>query len=200
MSGAPIYRQVFSPQKHTKSVAKHAARLPFAIIILGLNAHIVRFCADNVLMYSIVITIITILTRTYSIVRLYVSTTTKNVEVSLGIHLFMSLFWLVDIGFILMLVSQWRELDSVAHFKMLVARVTIGAFEFLLWFIPMAELILAVVDKREHMSSDEHIPMPQMHATATGPIPITPTQRVEQWDSSTDESHRKGPQPLLPES
>jgi hypothetical protein len=50
-------------------------------------------------------------------------------KISLGIHIFMSLLWLVDIGFIMMLVSQWYEVDPLAHFDVSLARAAIGALE-----------------------------------------------------------------------
>ncbi|RII23751.1 hypothetical protein CUC08_Gglean012575 [Alternaria sp. MG1] len=126
---------------------------------------------------------------TYYIVDLCASTTTHNFKISLAIHLFMSLLWLADTGLIVMLVMDWEELDPTAHLKTFVARVVIGALECLLWLMPMASLTLAVVDKREHMSIDEQIPLPR-YATASRPTPITPTQRAEPWDDM----------PLLPEN
>ncbi|RYN31103.1 hypothetical protein AA0119_g4706 [Alternaria tenuissima] len=111
----------------------------------------------------------------------------------------MSLFWLADTGLIVMLVMDWEELDPTAHLKTFVARVVIGALECLLWLMPMASLTLAVVDKREHMSIDEQIPLPR-YATASRPTPITPTQRAEPWDDMVSPPPQRVFQPLLPEN
>lgn len=71
--------------------------------------------------------------------------------------------------------------------------------ESLLWLMPMASLTLAVVDKREHMSIDEQIPLPR-YATASRPTPITPTQRAEPWDDMVSPPPQRVFQPLLPEN
>ncbi|KAH8639387.1 hypothetical protein IG631_07157 [Alternaria alternata] len=47
--------------------------------------------------------------------------------------------------------------------------------------MPMVNITLAVVNKREHMSIDGQIPLPR-YATASRPTPMTPTQRAEPWD------------------
>ena len=67
---------------------------------------------------------------TYYIVDLCASTTTHNIKISLAIHLFMSFFWLVDTALIVVLISQWGEVDPTAHVKTFVVRVVIGAFEW----------------------------------------------------------------------
>ncbi|CAN9277831.1 unnamed protein product [Alternaria alternata] len=194
------YRQDLSLPKHTKFAVEHTARLLFTIIILGLDAHIIQSPADNILVYSIALAAFTILTCTYYIVRLCTSTTTHNIKISLAIHLFMSFFWLVDTALIVVLISQWGEVDPTAHVKTFVVRVVMGAFECLLWLMPMAGLVLAVVDKREHMSTDEQIPLPRSYATTSRPTPITPTQRAEPWDDMVSPPPKRVFQPLLPEN
>jgi hypothetical protein len=72
--------------------------------------------------------------------------------------------------------------------------------ESLLWLMPIADLALAVVDKREHMPTDEQIPLPETYATASRPTPITPTQRAEPWDDMVSPPPQRGFQPLLPET
>jgi hypothetical protein len=42
----------------------------------------------------------------------------------------MSFFWLVDTALIVVLISQWGEVDPTAHVKTFVVRVVIGAFEW----------------------------------------------------------------------
>ena len=49
------YRQDLSLPKHTKFAVEHTALLLLAIIILGLDVHIIHFRADNILVYSIVL-------------------------------------------------------------------------------------------------------------------------------------------------
>ncbi|CAI9627335.1 hypothetical protein GT037_004355 [Alternaria burnsii] len=200
MNRAQRLRQGLSLPKHTKFAVEHTARLLFAIIILGFHVDIIRFRADDILVYSIVLVTFTILTCTYYIVRLCASTATHNIKISLAIHLFMSLFWLADTGLVVMLVMDWEELDPTAHLKTFVARIVLGAFECLLWLMPIADLALAVVDKRKNMSTDEHIQLPRRYATASRPTPTTPTQRAEPWDDMVSPPPQRIFQPLLPEN
>jgi hypothetical protein len=53
-----------------------------------------------------------------------------NIKISLAVHLFMILFWLADSALVVMLVTDWEELDPTAHFKTFVARIVTGAFEW----------------------------------------------------------------------
>ncbi|RYN31307.1 hypothetical protein AA0112_g6496 [Alternaria arborescens] len=112
----------------------------------------------------------------------------------------MSLFWLADSGLVVVLATHWERLDPTVHFKTFVARIVMGAFECLLWLMPIADLALAVVDKREHMSTDEQIPLPGTYATASRPTPITPTQRAEPWDYMVSPPPQRVFRPLLPEN
>ncbi|CAN9322501.1 unnamed protein product [Alternaria alternata] len=123
-----------------------------------------------------------------------------NIKISLAVHLFMILFWLADSALVVMLVTGWEELDPTAHFKTFVARIVTGAFECLLWLMPVADLALAVFDKTEHMSTDEQIPLPRISATASRPTPITPTQRAEPWDDMVSPPTQRVFQTLLPEN
>jgi hypothetical protein len=72
--------------------------------------------------------------------------------------------------------------------------------ESLFWLMPIADLALAVVDKREHMSTDEQIPLPRSYATTSRPTPTTPTQRAEPWDDMVSPPPKRVFQPLLPEN
>jgi hypothetical protein len=55
MNRAQRCRQGISLPRHTKFAIEHTARLLLAIIILGLDVDIIRFRADNILVYSIVL-------------------------------------------------------------------------------------------------------------------------------------------------
>jgi hypothetical protein len=55
MSAATRCRHVLSSLENRKLLAKHAAQLLFAIIILGLNANMFQSRADDVLVYSIIL-------------------------------------------------------------------------------------------------------------------------------------------------
>jgi hypothetical protein len=55
MNRAQRCRQVLLLPKHTAFAVKHTALLLLAIIILGLDVHIIHFRADNILVYSIVL-------------------------------------------------------------------------------------------------------------------------------------------------
>ncbi|KAF2681295.1 hypothetical protein K458DRAFT_406643 [Lentithecium fluviatile CBS 122367] len=107
------------PPPHVLRVPKwvlaiHAAQVVFAIIILGLSAYGVHWIAYNVLIYALVVCICTFGVCAYLIASQLFLHKLYNMWVALGLHLWMLLFWVVDLGLVANLARLW-SLDSYSY-------------------------------------------------------------------------------------
>lgn len=122
------------PKPRPVLVALYAFQLTLALIILGLAAYAVRFIAYNVLVYTLVVAsrpltsnmaciadfyqvICTILVCAYLIAS---HTYLKNIYspyVAAAYHLWMLIFWVVDLGLSAHLAKLWQGPECTYHYQ-----------------------------------------------------------------------------------
>ncbi|KAF2709676.1 hypothetical protein K504DRAFT_379328, partial [Pleomassaria siparia CBS 279.74] len=78
----------------------HVVQPVLAVAILGLDAYGIRWIPYNALIYSLVVAICTLGVCAYLLVSQLFLHQMYNMYVVLGLHLWMLLFWIVDLGLV----------------------------------------------------------------------------------------------------
>ncbi|OAG10744.1 uncharacterized protein CC84DRAFT_1161604 [Paraphaeosphaeria sporulosa] len=93
------------------TVAVHAVQILFAIIILGFDAYGIKYIAYNALIFSLVVCLCTMAVGAYMIVSQTILPKMYNVYVALAVHVWLLIFWLVDLGLVANLAAMWGRGD-----------------------------------------------------------------------------------------
>jgi hypothetical protein len=122
------------PKPRLALVALHAFQLTLAIIILGLAAYAVRFIAYNVLVYTLVVAsqplasnmtciadvyqaICTILVCAYLVASHTYLKKIYSPYVAAAYHLWMLIFWVVDLGLFAHLAKLWQGPECTYRYQ-----------------------------------------------------------------------------------
>ncbi|PSN69833.1 hypothetical protein BS50DRAFT_296990 [Corynespora cassiicola Philippines] len=89
----------------------YAAAAVFAVVILGLDAYGIRWIPYNALIYSLAVAICTLGVCAYVLGTQLFLHKFYNPFVSLGLHIWMCLFWIVDLGLVANLARLWAGMD-----------------------------------------------------------------------------------------
>ncbi|CAI6335869.1 unnamed protein product [Periconia digitata] len=91
------------------TLALHAVQFVFAIIILGLSAYGISYVPYNALIFSLVVCLCTLLVTIYlTVSQLFIHKLYQGV-VALAFHIWMLIFWIVDLGLVANLASIWAS-------------------------------------------------------------------------------------------
>ncbi|KAF2747648.1 hypothetical protein M011DRAFT_50150 [Sporormia fimetaria CBS 119925] len=98
----------------------HGLQIILAIIILGLDAYGIHYIAYNALIFSLVTCILTLGICAYIIGTTLFLNKLYNAYIVLALHLFMIIFWIVDLGLVANLARLWSnplyaELATLAY-------------------------------------------------------------------------------------
>jgi len=85
----------------------HLVQAVLAIIILGLSAYGIRWIAYNALIYALVVCLCTLGVCAYLLVSQLFIHKIYNMYIVLGVHAWMILFWIIDLGLVSNLARIW---------------------------------------------------------------------------------------------
>ncbi|KAF3051633.1 hypothetical protein E8E11_008655 [Didymella keratinophila] len=94
-------------RKRLPALLTHIAQLVLAIIILGLAAYGVDYITYNVLIYSIAVNVCTLGVSSWLLASHTFLSKFDNVWIALGLHAWMLVFWIVDLGLTADLTREW---------------------------------------------------------------------------------------------
>jgi hypothetical protein len=97
------------------TVLIHGIQIILAIIILGLSAYGVRWIAYNALIYAIVTCLCTLGVALYIIASSLFIHKLYNGYIVLGFHVWMIIFWIVDLGLVANLARIWGTYDDYSY-------------------------------------------------------------------------------------
>ena len=83
----------------------------FAVVILGFDAYGIKYIAYNALIFSLVTCLCTMAACAYLIVSQTLIPKMYNLYVSLALHVWLLIFWLVDLGLVANLAAMWGRGD-----------------------------------------------------------------------------------------
>ncbi|CAO2657330.1 Nn.00g034560.m01.CDS01 [Neocucurbitaria sp. VM-36] len=160
--------------------------------VLGLDAYGIRYVVRNVLVYSLVVALCTTMVCIYLLVSRSILPKFYDIYVALGLHLWMLIFWSVDLGLIAYLVRQWEQprciyrsgtgvqctsygrRDPTAFIKrddasydlhsgFLIAGAVLAALEVILWTVSASLVVLNVAKQHSTVVREDAWPQPQAY-------------------------------------
>ncbi|KAF2625871.1 hypothetical protein BU25DRAFT_492428 [Macroventuria anomochaeta] len=153
----------------------HVAQIVLAIAVLGLAAYGVDYISYNVLIYSLVVTICSLGVSSWMIVSRKFLAKFDNTWVSLGLHAWMLVFWIVNLGLTANLAHEWhpqcsytsesgkicssyvvkRDTTFHTYFGALVASAVLIGLQVLLW---IGTTTLLALDLKRRRSTVSQVP------------------------------------------
>ncbi|KAG9205579.1 hypothetical protein G6514_007184 [Epicoccum nigrum] len=150
----------------------HVAQIIVAVAILGLAAYGVDYIKYDVLIYSVTVCACSLLVSTWMIASKTVVRKYDNKWVSVGLHAWMNVFWIVNLGLTASLAKEWSpqcSMDEMAdkicstyvtkrdttfkvYFGALVGSASLIGVQVLLWLGTTALLALDLKQRRSTVS------------------------------------------------
>ncbi|KAL1591346.1 hypothetical protein SLS60_012090, partial [Paraconiothyrium brasiliense] len=142
------------------TVAVHAVQILFAIVILGFDAYGIKYIAYNALIFSLVVCLCTMAVAAYLIASQTIIPKMYNVYIALAVHVWLLIFWVVDLGLVANLAAMWGRDGSTycyvkrdlmkrdtttfgAYYGVLAAGAVFAAIELVTWALTAVFLLLA---------------------------------------------------------
>jgi hypothetical protein len=91
------------------TLALHAIQFVFATVILGLDAYGISYIAYNALIFSLVVCLCTFGVTVYLVASQLFIHKLYNAYIALAFHIWMLLFWVIDLGLVANLASIWAN-------------------------------------------------------------------------------------------
>ncbi|KZM19830.1 hypothetical protein ST47_g9167 [Ascochyta rabiei] len=158
-------------RRRLPTLIAHVAQVVLAITVLGLAAYGVDYISYNVLIYSLVVAICSLVVSSWMIASRTFLAKFDNTYVSLGLHAWMLVFWVVDLGLTASLAHEWnsqcnsspesdkicssfakRDTDFRTYSRALVASAVLNGLQVLLWIGTTTLLALDLKRRRSTVS------------------------------------------------
>ncbi|KAJ8105011.1 hypothetical protein OPT61_g10438 [Boeremia exigua] len=97
------------------SIIAHVAQILLAIVVLGLAAYGVDYISYNVLIYSVAVCACSLIVSSWMIASKTVLAKFDNIWVSMGLHAWMLVFWIANLGLTANLAKEWSPQCSYAE-------------------------------------------------------------------------------------
>ncbi|KAF2109600.1 hypothetical protein BDV96DRAFT_651584 [Lophiotrema nucula] len=188
----------------------HGIQIILAIIILGLSAYGVRWIAYNALIYALVVCICTLGVALYIIASSLFIHKLYNGYVVFAFHIWMIIFWLVDLGLVANLARIWGTYDGYlggyysyysyyyakrdlhqfakrddttykAYYGALAAGAFFAAVQFALWVVG-AIIVGIYLNKNRSVPNATHVAPP---AYANNGQTIQPEPKTQQYQQQS---------------
>lgn len=202
----------------------HAVQVVFAIIVLGLSAYGVHWVPYNALIFALVVCICTFGVCAYLLVSQLVLHSLYNVYAALILHLWMLLFWIVDLGLVANLARLWsgdgyyysfdyssidystfikrdvvlakREESTTvqAYYGALAAGAVFAAVEFVSWIAVTVILIMTWQKHRSDTTNNAAIAQPSQPPPQYGASQAVPMEKFNQTTVQTQPQQPYQPQ------
>ncbi|KAH6620030.1 hypothetical protein C7974DRAFT_224878 [Boeremia exigua] len=154
------------------TIMAHAAQIILATVVLGLAAYGVDYIPYNVLIYSVAVCACSLSVSSWMVASKTFLAKFDNIWVSMGLHVWMLVFWVVNLGLTANLASEWspqcsstEEADKICstyvtkrdttfrtYYGALVASAVLIGVQVLLWIATITLLALDLKRRRSTVS------------------------------------------------
>ncbi|KAF2440359.1 hypothetical protein P171DRAFT_489077 [Karstenula rhodostoma CBS 690.94] len=203
------------------TVAVHAVQILFAIVILGFDAYGIKYIAYNALIFSLVVCLCTMAVGAYLIASQTIFPKMYNVYIALAVHVWLLIFWVVDLGLVANLAAMWGRGDYCfttsygfgstycylkrdlikrddyttfgAYYGVLTAGAVFAAVQLVTWALTGILLILAWNKQRVAGTTTTHHSGPPQYQNNGQSVPM------EKYDQPSTSAPTPGPQYGVPQ-
>ncbi|KAF2997357.1 hypothetical protein E8E13_003918 [Curvularia kusanoi] len=201
----------------SQAIMAHIAQIVVAIVIMGLAAYGVDYIKYDVLIYSVSVCACSLLVSSWLIATKTVFAKYTNKWVSVGLHAWMNIFWIINLGLTASLAREWnpqcsydeksdqicskyvtkRDTTFKVYFGALIASASLIGIQVLLWLGTTALLAMDLKQRRSTVSQAPDAEAPRFSADSEA-TEGDPEKNANLFDNVSSVPVRDHASPVLP--